>query len=380
MSRAIVCSLLLAVSAFAQRVTPEHILSGTIAHNFALPSPAAVWTGESFAVFWNDDAGLFAGTLGLDGELRRSMRIGDALDGVGGVAFDGSEILLLTNAVLDKRVIARRFTPSLESIGNATVVGEGWTSDVVWSGTEFVACWVTEFGSGSLVVAKLRGGEVVARRIITGTPAPRPYQVSIAATPTDVLLLWSNLVGCEGPPSVDPCIASAAIRALRFDAQLAALDPQTTIIAPYGYFPSVVSNGHEFLAAWTSGFALHTQRIHPSGALLGEPMTIDPLRRGTNLGVSVAWDGRRYFAVTQDYAGTSGGIFGASIEAPGAVAEPRILQLHTEATFYQGIATFAGPEGYFLVVYRKVDANREFRAFARVVDFHAQPRARSVRR
>ena len=380
MARTIIFSLLLAVPLFAQRITPEAALSGDVSVAGARSLPAAVWTGTSFAIFWSDSAGLFGGTVGLNGRLLESpTRIAEANEIVGGVALNGQELLLLTTSWPDPKIVARRLTLQFAPIGGAAVLADGLTPGVVWNGSEFFAHWIEFEGFNySIIVAKIRDGEVTARRVVNTTPAPRPDTVSLAATPIDLLLVWEELFGCGTTPSSDPCVSSSRLRATRLDRNLDLLDPTTIALAETGYLPSAVSNGQEYLVAWTDLDALNAQRVHPSGALLGNRVTVDPLHLGTNVGASAAWDGRRYFAVTQDNTRTTAGIFGTALDASGAIAGAPVIPIHIQENYYEGPVTFAGPPSYFLVAYRRYDERRQFRTFIRVVNFPEPSRRRSA--
>ncbi len=372
MKHAFVLSLLVTVSAFAQRVTPEHVLSGDVTNTGGMRTlPAAVWTGSSWAVFFNDDRGLMAGSVGLDGQLRGPVWLLAKDEFVGGIASSGEEVALVTVALPQKKIMLRRFTKTFSQIGNETILGDGQSPGVVWNGTGFFAYWLTSDLQSSIVVAKLDGGDVASSRVVNTTPGARPYRVSLAATQFDIVVVWEDLYGCP-IPSIFPCISLSRLRATRLDSQLALLDTVPLEVAPDGFYPKVVTNGHDYLVVWSDLLALRAQRMHPSGALLGSPLRVDPLTNGTNSGASVAFDGREYLAVTQDFASGEAGVFGTRIDASGAIAGSPVIPIHVQSTFYEGPITFAGPPSQFLVAYHRYE-QRVFRTFLRVVDVGTTP-------
>jgi hypothetical protein len=376
--RRLLISLLFTASVFAQRVTPERLLSNSVSVEGGRSDPAAVWTGQSFAVFWSDDAGVFAAAVGVDGQFRGpALRLTEN-ELVGGVAFDGQELLLLTTAS-PGRVVARRLTKSFAPIGDPAVLAEGGACRVKWNGIEFIAWWVTNTNPGAIVVAKIHDGAVTASRVITSTPRPSPGRVSLAATPTDLLLVWEDHYGCE-PVVFFPCISNTRLRATRLDSQLDILDPAGFEFSPEGYSPSIATNGRDFLVAWTDGLAMRAQRVHVSGAVLGEGVRVDPVVSGTSTAASAAWDDNHFLVVARDLAYPNSGIFGMVLDASGGLLSAPAIPIHVQSTFFEGPVTFPGPQSRFLVFYRRYDDQLVFRTYMRVVEFGppAPPRRRSA--
>jgi len=373
-----VVSLLFTVSVLAQRVTPERLLSNSVSVEGGRTDPAAVWTGQSFAVFWGDDAGLFAAAVGLDGQLHGpALRLAEN-ELVGGVAFDGQELLLLTTA-FPGRIVARRLTKSFARIGDPTVLAEGDSCNVKWNGIEFIAWWITETNPSAIVVARIHDGAVAASRVITSTPRPWPGRVSLGATATDLLLVWEDYYGCE-PTVFFPCVSNVRLRATRLDPQLEILDPAGFEFSPEGYSPSIATNGRDFLVAWSDGLAMRAQRVHVSGAVLGDGAKVDPVVSGTIITASAAWDGNHFLVVAKDSAYPTSGIFGMALNASGDLLSTQAIPIHVQATFFEGPVTFPGPQSQFLVFYRRYNEQQEFRTFMRVVEFGpaAPPRRRSA--
>ncbi len=170
-------------------------------------------------------------------------------------------------------------------------------------GTNWVAVW---FDQGSYF--ELRGARIAPDGSILdpgGVPLFQPdfgiypYQWDLAFAGDEFLLVWSALTG-----------SSTNILGQRFTPELQPLDPEPFTISNavnYQYRPAVASNGTHFFVAWHdarhgSGARVFGSRVSHGGAVL-DPRGIDI--SGTTIGSyptpDVAWDGRKFVVVWDDY-------------------------------------------------------------------------------
>jgi hypothetical protein len=254
--------------------------------------PAIATDGSTFLVAWDENDGIYAGRLSLDGTAidGRGRRVTTAT-GTPAVAYDGASYLVSVGDGSQTTMV--RVDPSSgATLATHTLCGDGMRI-VAGNGTTHIAVWAN------------CGGIAAAFIDANGTPASGP--VTIASLPpwmpiqnhpavawngTMWLVTWEEQVGSTCPTDPPNCPPPTfAIRGARLSATLTPIDTKPiTISENYAVSGSIrlASDGHDFLAAWSAPGSVHVRRISASG----EAFDDQSLFAGTVQ--DLIWDGAQY--------------------------------------------------------------------------------------
>lgn len=271
--------------------------------------PAAATSGRNNAVVWNEDDGLYAGRLSLDGQLLdgRGIRVGNRAAAEPRIAYDGANYMIgwieidPTTQTVSGVKIARLSPDSgalLDPVG------------IVVASTRFALSVSLTPGSSSTLIAWAESKQVTANTVsrdgMLGTP--------VVITPADTtsrgglssawnghewLVAWEDLIP-SATPTFDPSGAYVTrISASRLSPSLTVLDPRPIVVSNTidDTRPVVASNGDNFLIVWTHFqiplpfYSVVAQRVSSDGSLLAQAGGI---RLATGNAKSVVWDGLQY--------------------------------------------------------------------------------------
>jgi len=273
-------------------------------------APAAATSGRNNAVVWNEDDGLYAGRLSLDGKLLdgRGIRVGNRAAGEPRIAYDGANYLIgwieqMTTTPFTSTVKIARLSPDTGAlIGSADI---GVFPYQWWA----IGLSLTP-GSSSTLVAWSDGAKILANSVrqdgalgmplvITPPDTIAAGTVSTAWNGHEWLVVWEDLVPYA--VEIDPGPSyHARIFAARLSSSLGLLDPKPIVISDgldTEAKPLAASNGDGFLVAWSRylyvppGDGVFVQRVSSDGSLLAQSGGV---RLAYGTAKSVVWDGLQY--------------------------------------------------------------------------------------
>ncbi len=255
--------------------------------------PAIATDGSTYLVAWEENDGIYAGRLSLDGTALdgRGRRITTST-GVPAVAYDGASYFVSVGDGSATTMV--RVDPSSgATLATHTLCGDGMRI-VAGNGTSHIAVWAN------------CGGIAAAFVDANGTPASAP--VTIATTSPFLpleqqhpavawngamwLVTWEEQVASNCPLDPPNCPAPTyALRGARLSAALTPIDTKPiTISENYTLSGSsrLASDGGDFLAVWSSSGSVHARRVSASGQVFGD----QSLFAGT--AQDLIWDGVQY--------------------------------------------------------------------------------------
>jgi hypothetical protein len=286
--------------------------------------PAAATSGRNNAVVWNEDDGLYAGRLSLDGQLLdgRGIRVGLRSTVEPRIVYDGANYLIgwveldpATQIVSFVKIA--RMSPDtgmlLDPAGIvvSTTMIAGSVSLTAGSSATLIA-WSESAQISSLnrqVMATFvsRDGKLGFPFALTPADGLGRGNVSSAWNGKEWLIVWEDLV--PSPIIADPggaydtVISAALLLSSSFGTVCMSpgcVPPLLRIVVsntPQDSRPVAASNGDNFLIVWshadlTSPFSsVFAQRISSSGSLLAQPGGV---RLANGIAKSVVWDGLQY--------------------------------------------------------------------------------------
>jgi hypothetical protein len=280
-------------------------------------TPAAATSAANTAIVWNeDDGGVYAGRLALDGQMLdgRGIRVAGSNVTQPQIAFDGVNYIIgwREQDPLDQyasTLKVARFAPGTGTLldPNGIVISQKsyGTLALAPAPNGTLLAWQ----EGAHIVATILGRDLSHGPIVTADPSEDlgGRSVSAAWNGSEWLLTWLKGVQPSGGPICDPgpCL-EYQIYAARLSSQLTLLDPKPIVVYDtldsYGQ-PLVASDGDGFLVAWTRSnydysyveggyeYGVYAQRISRDGSLLGP---VNGARIGAGLTKSVVWDGLQY--------------------------------------------------------------------------------------
>jgi hypothetical protein len=301
-------------------------------------APAAATSGRNSAVVWNEDDGLYAGRLSLDGQLLdgRGIRIAGRSSSEPSIAYDGASYLIgwterLTTTPFTSSVKIARLSPDggglLDPAGIVVASGQGNSPAV--SLTPALGSTLVAWSDGQKIVANTvnRDGVLGSMPVIVSPPDTiATGALSTAWNGNEWLIAWEDLV-----PSailVDPGPAyNYRIFAARLSSSLGLLDPKPIVLSSLldpETGPLAASNGDGFLIAATrylSTFPFEevvVQRISADGSLLAQ---LGGVRLAAGSPKSVTWDGLQYDVALSSRApgGTLYNLFVTHVAATGTI-------------------------------------------------------------
>lgn len=281
----------------------EHVLSYNETTQW---SPALVVDGLEAAVVWNEagdvDSNLRFGRIGADGTRRDGPGIALPMANVHpSIASDGTNRLIVWMA--DNR-IQGLFVTRDSRAGAPFIIGEEthnqWPA-VAWTGTKYIVTW--QAGAfGFNVGAEVTPAGVVTPFLLSGTA----FETIMAAGPRTLVVS-----AYDGPGYVMK-LSAGFLETPGFSYDLAQ-EPQ----GGDAFYSTLhaVSNGRDYLVAWTRHRAHHAEawiaRIDASGKIIGQPLQVAtsdaswygasavPLFDGTSYRVVVGGDaGQALFVAT----------------------------------------------------------------------------------
>jgi hypothetical protein len=263
--------------------------------------PAIATDGSNYLVAWEENDGIYAGRLSLDGTALdgRGRRITTST-GAPAVAYDGASYLVSVGDHSQTTVV--RIDPSSgATLAAQTLCGDGMRI-VAGNGTAHIAVWAN---CGDIAAAFIdANGMPASAPVVIATP-PSWSQMqghpAVAWNGAMWLVTWEEQVVCYlDPPNCLP--PTFALRGARLSAALTPIDAKPiTISEDYTLSGSsrLASDGHDFLAAWSSaGYAtflgmpfkgsVHVKRISASGEALDDQLLFAGAVQ------DLIWDGAQY--------------------------------------------------------------------------------------
>lgn len=267
--------------------------------------PDAATSGRNNAVVWNEDDGLYAGRLSLDGQLLdgRGIRVGNRAADEPRIAYDGANYVIgwieidPTTQTVSGVKIARMSPDSGALLDPA---------GIVVASTGFALSVSLTPGSSSTLIAWAESRQVTAKTITPDGVLSMP----VAVTPVDEtnaggissawnghewLVVWEDFV----PSTTLDRAGHTRIFVSRLSPSLMLLDPRPIIVSNTldDTRPVVASNSDSFLIVWTHFqvplpfYSVVAQRISSDGSLLAQASGV---RMATGIAKSVVWDGLQY--------------------------------------------------------------------------------------
>ncbi|MCM2315553.1 MAG: hypothetical protein NDJ92_10425 [Thermoanaerobaculia bacterium] len=219
-----------------------------------------VWVGSHYVVFWLANYSVQGIRVSAAGEVldNAPTSFGEA-DWIGGVAFNGSRILLIRNRYQGH--LADLLSSDLQSIKSGIELGQGHAVDVASAGAEFLVA------IGSLRETK----EFLSVKRISDSGEV------MASEPNPVLEVLSG-GGIELASSGDGYLAltSSIIRSAVFLARDGTLIRAVTLEAGYGAVSHAIWTGSEYaIVLDTGGTTTTLHRYSRDGELLAAPLVLD---------------------------------------------------------------------------------------------------------
>ncbi|HXA15730.1 MAG TPA: hypothetical protein VN380_01965 [Thermoanaerobaculia bacterium] len=254
--------------------------------------PAIATDGSTYLVAWEENDGIYAGRLSLDGTALdgRGRRIATSTSAPV-VAYDGASYLVSVGDRSQTTMV--RIDPSNgATLATHTLCGDGMRI-VAGNGTAHIAVWAN---CGDIAAAFIDANGTPASAPVTIATPPSWSQVqnhpAVAWNGTMWLVTWEEQVvsNCALDPPNCPA-PTFALRGARLSAALTPIDTKPiTISENYTLSGStrLASDGHDFLASWSSLGAVHVRRI----SALGEAFDDQSLFTGT--AQDLIWDGAQY--------------------------------------------------------------------------------------
>jgi hypothetical protein len=272
-------------------------------------APNTATSGRNTAIVWNEDDGLYAGRISLDGQTLdgRGIRIGPKSLTEPRIVYDGNNYLIAwveqppssstpvdtvklsrlsdTGALLDPSGIAISASQCLNGV---TLAAGAAATLLAWSDCQRIVA--TTVG---------RDGSIASAVTVTPAQTTNAGSVSAAWNGHEWLVAWEDEV--RQAFSWDPPIAyDVRILASRLSPSLTILDPGPIVISNTlrDSLPQVASDGEGFLVVWTnylaadvSTYQVMAQRISSDGSLLAQA---NGTRIADGTAKSVVWDGAEY--------------------------------------------------------------------------------------
>jgi hypothetical protein len=286
--------------------------------------PAAATSGRNNAVVWNEDDGLYAGRLSLDGQLLdgRGIRVGNRSTAEPRIVYDGANYLIgWIEADPAMQIVSfvkvARMTPdtgmlldpagivvSRTSIATSVSLAPGSASTLIaWSESSQISSL-----SRQVMVSDVgRDGKLGFPFTLTPADGKSRGNVSSAWNGSGWLVAWEDLIPsailADPGGAYDSVISAAFISSAPFGSVCmfpGCVPPLVRIVvssSPQDTRPVVASNGDNFLIVWshadlTSPFpSVFTQRVSSGGSLLAPAGGV---RLATGTAKSVVWDGLQY--------------------------------------------------------------------------------------
>jgi hypothetical protein len=348
--------------------------------------PSAVFGGTNYLVVWEDNRG----GVGSDIYGARATQSGYVLDPMGiaictadsvqaepSAAFDGANYLVVwedRRSGVDSDIYGARVNgsgmlldPSGIVISNAS--GDQMRPSVAFGGHTYLVVW-EDIRSGVYL-------EVYAARVDTSGEVLDPEGIDVLSgvqfgvgpavtfDGTNYFVVWTGSgIGSD-------------IYAARISESGTVLDPSginVTMLLDSQWGPSVAFDGANYFVVWEDYWSaplpnIYGARVDTSGTVLdtyGIPICT---AEGRQLYPSVAFDGTNYLVVWQDFrGGTDCEIYGARVDASGAVLDSSGIRLIDEPYDRVYPKITAGSGGQLLLVYQGFESspyntNRAFGAF-----------------
>jgi hypothetical protein len=271
-------------------------------------APAGATSGRNHAVVWNEDDGLYAGRITLDGQLLdgRGIRIGKRAIAEPRIVYDGANYVIGWIEVIATTLPAPTVKIARMSPDTGVLLDP---AGIVVASSQWAVGLSLAPGSSSTLVAWSESNRIIANTFsrdgllgmpVTVTPSDTmgTGSVSTAWNGHEWLVAWEDRVPSNIP--VDPSPGYLVrIFASRLSASLNVLDPRPIVVSNTldDNRPYVASNGDSFLIVWTRYsqtspyFDVIAQRVSSDGSLLAQA---NGIRFAGGEAKSVAWDGLQY--------------------------------------------------------------------------------------
>ncbi len=254
--------------------------------------PAIATDGSTYLVAWEENDGIYAGRLALDGTaLDGRGRLVTTSKGSPAVASDGASYFVSVGDGSATTMV--RIDPSNgATLATHTLCGDAMRI-IAGNGTTHIAVWAN---CGGIAAAFIDANGTPASALVTiATTSPflplEQKHPAVAWNGTMWLVTWEEQVASNCPLDPPNCPAPTyALRGARLSAALTPIDTKPiTISENYTLSGSsrLVSDGDDFLAVWSTD-SIHARRISASGEVFDD----QPLFAGT--AQDLIWDGAQY--------------------------------------------------------------------------------------
>lgn len=365
------------------------IAVSTVANSQA--APAVAWNGSNFLVVWQDSR---SGTTS-DIYASRVSGAGAILDGSGiavstaanqqsspVVAWNGSNFLVAWEDyrsggsfdVYASRVSGAGVVLDASGVAVSTVAGDQYSPAVASDGSNFLVAW-QDIRSGSsydIYASRVSGAGAVldGTGVVVSAAANGQGFPAVAWNGSNYLVAWHDFRSG----------AFYDIYASRFSSAGAVVDASGIAVsaaADAQIYPSVASDGENFLVAWQDARSgansdIYASRVSGAGAVLDASGIAVWAGAGIQEFPSVAWNGANYFAAwVSTQAGGSADVLGGRVSPGGVLLDPAGIPIATSAALEDAPGATAGPSGRIVVAYRRFAQGPPYgsdRIFLRNVD------------
>ncbi|MEA2236303.1 MAG: hypothetical protein QOC81_1027 [Thermoanaerobaculia bacterium] len=345
--------------------------------------PAIARGASNYLAAWTEHDGIYAGRLSFDGtildgrgHLIRSRK-GDPtpydgpLQWSSSVAFDGTSYIVAASAAFDPNIydpngtagrsitVARVDPATGATLASSTICGNEMR--IARNGSATLAVWIDCAGSVVAAYLDVNGAPAslpvtLARSATAAFGSPSPGKPSLAWNGTEWLVTWhlQYLYQLDTPFS-GTAIETYGVAGMRLSGALTPLDRKPIpITTGWMTYPSsrVASDGHDFLAVWGEGTAIHARRISASGEALAEQTA----GVGALVG-DLVWDGAAYSLA---YVTATGNL--SLVRLRDQVGQP----LTIDAVSATGAALTTAGDGGVIVAYTRIAREPLYAGVSRV--------------
>jgi hypothetical protein len=276
-------------------------------------TPDAASSGTNIAIVWNEDDGVYAGRLTLDGQSLdgRGIRVGGKNLTEPRIAFDGANYIIGwedTTGPYESTLKVTRLAPGTGALLDPNGIAITQKS---YGGLAFAPApngTLLAWSEGSNVVASILSRDLTHGTEVVVNPGEETGggMISAAWNGSEWLLIWENAVLSPNSYLCTPACYDILIHAARLSPQLALLDPIAIKVSETraDSRPLVASDGDGFLVTWSRylfydyfvgqggyDYSVVAQRISRDGSTLGP---VNGVRLGAGEARSIVWDGLQY--------------------------------------------------------------------------------------
>lgn len=314
--------------------------------------PSVAWGGSQYLVVWQDNRG------GVPYEIfgARVSAAGTVLDPAGliisaatdaqitpAVASDGTDFLVAwddqragssNRDILGARVTAAGAVLDAAGISICSATNSQIAPTVAWNGTNYFVAWEDW---RALTVSDIYGTRVsTAGMVLDGTgiaissAANNQFAPSVTRNGTDLFVAWQD--GRAGGTAYD--IYGARVNAMGTVLDAAGIAISTATSAQTA--PSVASDGANTLVVWQdqrgATIDVYGARVNAMGAVQDPSGIVVSNAASSQLAPDVIWDGTNFVVAWRDVRSGIGDVYGARVSAAGVVQDAAGIAISTAAS------------------------------------------------